>query len=92
MKDKPYEIRIKDSQLPRVIIQAPGIEAQPHAWRTRLQWAWRCLRGQSLDLNPAIILTDCFIESASMIGCQIETNAASVVSPMGGDAGEPLPR
>lgn len=53
---QPYEIRLKDGQLPAVVIYAPSIEAQPRAWRTRLRWAWRCLRGQSLDLNPTVML------------------------------------
>ena len=73
MNGKPYEISIIASRLPSVIINAPSIEAAPRAWRTRLQWAWRCLRGKPIDLHPSIILSGNHMESMSMVGCNVQT-------------------
>ena len=63
---QPYEISILAGKLPQVIINAPSIGARPRAWRTRIQWAWRCRRGKSIDLNPVVLLSGCSIRSEGM--------------------------
>lgn len=69
---QPYEITLKDGVLPSVTINAPALTVRPHAWRTRLAWAWRCLRGQTLDLNPVVNLVECQIESSNPYRAGVE--------------------
>lgn len=61
---QPYEITLKDGVLPSVIINAPAIAVRPHAWRTRLAWAWRCLQGRSFDLSPVVRIEGCRVEAS----------------------------
>lgn len=60
---RPYEIALKDGVLPSVIINAPAITVRPHAWRTRLAWAWRCLQGRSFDVSPLVTIVGCRVEA-----------------------------
>lgn len=56
---QPYSIVLKNGELPAITINAPAVLARPIYWRTRLQWAWRCLRGQTLDIGPAVNVIGC---------------------------------
>ncbi len=72
---QPYEITLKDGEMPSITINAPSILARPTAWRTRLTWAWRCLRGQSFELSPLVNITDCrFGDMSSFQGCNIRSS------------------
>ena len=61
---QPYSISLKNGNLPSVVINAPAIEANPYAWRTRLQWAWRCLRGKPIPVFPTVNIINNIIESS----------------------------
>ena len=61
---QPYSITLKDGDLPSVTINAPALEASPRAWRTRLQWAWRCLRGRGVPVFPTVNIIGNRIESS----------------------------
>ncbi len=68
----PYEIRLKDGVIPHVVIHAPSMEATPYTWATRLRWAWRCLRGKSIDLNPAVMIEGCtFLPPDGFVGIEL---------------------
>ncbi len=57
---KPYSIGLRGSKGPvSIVVNAPAIDVTAMHWKTRIAWAYRCLRGRAIPVAPTVEIRDC---------------------------------